>query len=146
MTTRFNKKRPGFASVQFFAIVTALSTLLIAAALRQVGEKREIRNGYHDASALVLAHSGVESALASIHSGVDVDEMDLWTDVRLTEAFGTLQVAVVQHSDRFDIRSCAAVESSQERADVRPGRRCVEVTATPGPNPLILTWNEDIRP
>jgi hypothetical protein len=95
---------------------------------------------------LSLAHGGVEAALAGIHAGVPLESLAVPTTVPLTQSVGQLDVVLEEGPEQVDIRSCATVESSRQRPDVRAGTRCVLVSVTLGPEPQVLTWEETAGP
>ena len=95
-----------------------------------------------ESSALVLAQSGIESALVSRTLGLPTPQHPLGEQIDLTAATGTLRVTVYGPHFNQTVTSCAEVRSEGARASRELVRRCIDVMVRGGLSADVLSWVE----
>lgn len=137
-----NTTRSGYIMVYLAVVIAVVSILVGVASTRRIQRVREVRSAYMESAALVLAQSGIESALVSRRLGSPAPEQPLGPQIELTAATGTLQVTVFGPYFNQMVTSCAEVRSVGARASREQVRRCIDVVVRGGLSADVTSWVE----
>ena len=137
-----NSNRSGYVLVYLAVVIATVSILVGVASTRRIYRVREARSAYMESSALVLAQSGIESALVSRSLGLPTPQHPLGEQIELTAATGLLQVTVFGPYFNQTVTSCAEVRSVGARASRDSVRRCIDVVVRGGLTTDVVSWVE----